>query len=141
MKMVAIFAAVPVALATFSCSSTTSVSCAQRVGTFVSTFAVQSGDCGDIAPQTETQAVQSKTPPPGCTGTRTTSADNCTGTIDESCALTGGANGGSTLHLKATVNWDAQSTKGTSAGAQVEILGALGRVICSGTYDVTIAKQ
>ena len=141
MKLGAVLLASSVALVALSCSSTTTVSCAQRVGSFITTFTQRSGNCGDIAAQSSTETSQATAPPAGCTGTVSVSGDNCTSTVDETCPLTNGPGGGSTLHLKGTVSWDAQSTHGTGQSAEIDVIGAAGRVLCSGTYDLSIAKE
>lgn len=129
-------------LAIVGCSSDDTTGggpCAQRKGTYLTTFKTRSGNCGDIPEQVDTITSQPTEPAAPCTGTIGYSADNCEVTNDIICPEDGlGAGWTSTIELKAT--WSESGDRGTAI-QQVVIKNADGGIECQGSYDATVTRQ
>lgn len=112
--------------------------CANPSGLFKVHQVRQSGTCTtpDDYVYTETGAATVGLDP-GCTGIgNTTSTDNCTSMIDETCPLADRPGYQWTKRGKLTSNHAATSASGT---LYIEIISSTG-VECTGIYDLTITK-
>jgi len=116
-----------------SSSSDDASPCADHAGTYSVKFTARSGNCGEISEQIVTLPSGPQMLPAGCTGTIDTSADNCRVTYDETCVLP--MNTG-TSQLKGVATWSSDSSSAHEV-AELTILDPTGRLLCSGTYDVT----
>lgn len=121
-------------------------SCVARKGTYIATYAVRSGNCGDIPERIE-QVDQTAPPrdagaeagPSPCSADVTDSVDNCEVTYTSRCHSDGLEKGGS-LVVSGLSKWTTDGTLGTAVEGWTAI-GAAGNTLCTGTYDLTIRRE
>ncbi|MES2359954.1 MAG: hypothetical protein V4529_16565 [Gemmatimonadota bacterium] len=115
------------------------VPCAPRNGTYTVTFHERSGDCGPIAEQLfnanqSTGMVSGQSS--NCVNSTTTSADNCTVTLDITCPTDNGGH----VTDRGKVEW-AEDASMAGGIVQTIVMPPPGLIGCAETYDVTYVRQ
>lgn len=113
--------------------------CAQRAGSYITTYRERSGTCGDPGERITNLDAQPTAPPPECSGSITYSKDNCDVTYTGDCPEDGIVRGGR-LRITGKSRWDVAGSFGT-ATEQWFAADASGRTLCQSTYDVTVRRQ
>ncbi len=112
--------------------------CTERSGTFTQTLVERSGTCGQIPDQifsTTSQEAASMLQS-GCTGSSSTSADNCDVTLDVTCPGAAGYH----VTQRGKVTW---SNSGASATGVIQLVittDDAGAAFCSSIYDVIVRR-
>lgn len=109
--------------------------CAQRIGTYRSSFVTRTGNCGDVPEQIATIRKQPTAPVPPCTGSVSDSADNCTVTLDQTCQ-----DDASRVQERGNVHWSKDASSATGTVQFIITLFATGQT-CQGTYDMSVVRQ
>jgi hypothetical protein len=119
-------------------NTTENDTCAQRVGTYTTTFAERDGTCGPIPEQIETIDEQPTEPAEPCTGSIDYSADNCRVTFDQTCPEPGLSELFSTPDVTSRfdgiVTWSENGASGSGV-VQFVVMDAAGLILCQSTYD------
>ena len=113
--------------------------CAQRSGTYLSSFVTRSGNCGDIPELVVVVPKQPTDPGPGCTGAITYSGDNCQVTIDTRCPGTG-TNSKGHAAVAGLAKWSTDGSLGTGTET-LTLTTEDGTMVCVGTYDFMQRRQ
>lgn len=135
------FAVVCVLLAACSSSSSSSAAgpCAQRKGSYLASYTVRSGNCGDGPETVQNIDKQPTTVDAPCKGSISYTADNCQVTYSSTCPNDGAVKGGQ-LSIDGHSNWNTDGTHGTATEEWV-LRDSSGKTLCQGTYDVVVTKQ
>jgi hypothetical protein len=110
--------------------------CAQRVGTYVAQYTQLSGTCGPRSDNVKTSTEQPGAPEPPCSGYLRYSQDNCQVQYAADCPTSTGG----TVHQEGVANWNRNGSRGT-ATEEFQVFDADGGTVCTGTYDVTMARR
>lgn len=124
-------------------TSTAGPTCAPREGTYETTLSeLPGGTCGTLSPtNSATFALDAGTvSAPGCTLTRSASADDCTTIETQSCPVDGFP--GETWEETATIAW---SLDGATGSGMVHVerrqAGDAGGAVCTSDYSETFTRE
>lgn len=113
--------------------------CELRAGTFVARYTVRTGTC-PVAPETLFSiATQPTAPEAPCTGSIAYSPDNCEVTYSSTCPNDAVAKGAE-VTISGKSKWSIDAARGV-ATEQWVVRDAGDRVLCLGTYDVSLERQ
>lgn len=116
------------------------VMCAERSGTYRTSFTERTGNCGQIPEQIDTLDEQPASPPKPCTdGEIRYSKDNCEVTnIDITCPEEGIERGATSI-VSGKYRWSSDGGSGTGE-ANFVVKDAQGLVLCQSSYDVVVTR-